>query len=263
LILTDWYLGTVGFSYKDWNDVFYPAGTSARSYLSHYSRVFNAVELDSTFYGTPPIERVKQWALTVPDSFKFCPKTPRQITHELRLAAAQVEMGHFLESVRHFGDRLGAVLVQLPPSFTAAEFDGVDKFLANLPSDLEFAIEFRHKSWFTYETVNLLQTHGVCWTSTAYLDLPKQIALTTNFHYIRWLGRHGQFERKDHVQKDVLPQLAWWWEYIQPNLERVQKIYGFFNNDFSGHSPATCNKFKEMAGLPAVYPEIPQQGKLF
>jgi len=261
--LTDWYLGTVGYSYKDWDGVFYPAGAPARTYLAYYSQVFNAVELDSTFYGTPPAERVKQWAVSVPDGFKFCPKTPRLITHELRLVEAAAEMRQFLETMRYLDDKLGAVLIQLPPSLSAVEFDTVAAFLTGLPAGFDYALEFRHLSWFNFETVTLLQNHNICWTSTAYLDLPKQIALTTNFHYIRWLGQRGQFEEKAHERLDVLPQLQWWWESIQPNLERVHTIYGFFNNDFSGHSPATCNRFKELVGLPTAYPEIPQQGKLF
>ena len=127
--LTDWYLGTVGFSYKDWDGVFYPQGAPARSYLAHYSQIFNAVELDSTFYGTPPAERVRQWAVTVPPSFKFCPKTPRQITHDMRLINTGDLMQAYLETMQLLNEHLGPILIQLPPSFAAAEFDTVDKFL--------------------------------------------------------------------------------------------------------------------------------------
>lgn len=261
--LVDWFLGTVGFSYKDWDGVFYPEGAPARSYLAHYSQVFNAVEIDSTFYGTPPPERVRGWAGAVPEGFKFCPKMPRQITHDLRLQNARRQTREFIETMTLFDDKLGAILIQLPPGLTAAEFDTVAKFLADLPSELDFALEFRHQSWFNFETVALLKAHGVCWTSTEYLDLPKQIALTTPFHYIRWLGRHGQFERKNRLQKDVTPQLDWWWQHIQPNLDRVHTIYGFFNNDFSGHSPQTCNQFKQLVGLPVTTPQLPRQRTLF
>jgi uncharacterized protein YecE (DUF72 family) len=261
--LVNWYLGTVGFSYKDWDGVFYPQGASPRSYLAHYSQIFNAVEIDSTFYGSPPIERVRQWAATVPEGFKFCPKTPRQITHDARLVNVLEAMQAFINSVRAFEEKLGAILIQLPPNFTAAEFETLRVFLETLPTDLQFAIEFRHQSWFTFETVSLLQSYQVCWTSTAYADLPKQIALTTSFHYIRWLGRHGQFEQKNRIQVDVEPQLEWWLSNIQPNIDRVHAIYGFFNNDFSGYSPATCNSFKELVGLSTVQPQVPQQGKLF
>ena len=261
--MINWYLGTVGFSYKDWEGSFYPPGAPPRSYLAHYGRVFNAVELDSTFYGTPPADRVRAWAATAPEDFRFCPKTPRQISHEARLNDAFRPMQKFVDTMRLFGDRLGVILIQLPPSMTAANFDTVATFLKELPDDLDFTIEFRHLSWFTPETAGMLQTYNVCWASTAYLDLPKQVAITAPFHYIRWLGRHGAFEQKDREQVDIVPQLHWWWEYLQPVLDRVHTIYGFFNNDFSGHSPATCNRFKEMVGLPVVQPQIPQQGTLF
>jgi uncharacterized protein YecE (DUF72 family) len=261
--VVNWYLGTVGYSYKDWDGSFYPQGASPGSYLAHYSQVFNAVEIDSTFYGTPPIGRLQKWANTVPKSFKFCPKTPRQITHEARLVQVADTMRRFIDAMRVLGDNLGSILIQLPPSFSAAEFETLNQFLVTLPADIQFAIEFRHPSWFNYETVSLLRNYKVCWTSTAYMDLPRQIALTTSFHYIRWLGKHGQFKQKDREQVEVLPQLKWWWNTLQPNLQRVETVYGFFNNDFSGHSPATCNRFKELIGLSVTYPELPRQARLF
>lgn len=261
--MVNWYLGTVGFSYKDWDGSFYPQGAPPRSYLAHYSQIFNAVEVDSTFYGSPPAERVRGWAASVPDHFKFCPKTPRQITHEARLIDAVTPMREFIATMRLFGENLGAILIQLPPSMTAADFEIVAGFLKTLPDDLSYAIEFRHLSWFTPETVGMLQSYNVSWASTAYLDLPKQIAITAPFHYIRWLGRHGAFEQKDREQINVMPQLEWWWAYLQPVLNRVDTIYGFFNNDYSGHSPATCNRFKGLVGLPVIQPQIPQQGTLF
>jgi uncharacterized protein YecE (DUF72 family) len=261
--LVDWYLGTVGFSYKEWADVFYPSGLSPRQYLAYYSQIFNAVELDSTFYGVPPADRVRQWAASTPAAFKFCAKTPRQITHELRLVGAREAMLAFLETLSLLGEKLGAVLIQLPPSLTVAQVDIVAAFLAELPVNFQYAIEFRHPSWFTGETASLLNHHRICWVSTEYIDLPKHIERTTDFLYLRWLGRHGQYKLKDREQQDMTPHLDWWKTQLQPHLPLVQRVYGFFNNDYSGHSPATCNRFKRMLGLPAASPQPPQQGRLF
>lgn len=261
--MVDWYLGTVGFSYKDWDGVFYPPGAAARHYLAHYSQLFNSVELDSTFYGTPPPERVQQWARTAPPGFKFCVKTPRQITHAMRLVDAINPMTTFLETMSLLGDKLGAILIQLPPSLTTAEIDTVNAFITRLPANWRYAVEFRHTSWFTSQTAELLAAHQICWVSTEYVDAPRQVVPTTDFLYMRWLGRHGQFERKDRERLDVTPRLAWWIDQLQPHLDTLETIYGFFNNDYSGHSPRTCNRFKEMIGLEANYPEIPQQGRLF
>ena len=261
--MVDWYLGTVGFSYKEWSGVFYPAGMPARSYLAHYSQVFNSVELDSTFYGTPPPERVRQWASLVPETFRFCVKTPRQITHDLELVGVQKLMETFVETMRWLDDKLGAILIQLPPQFSAAKVETVVRFLEDLPAGVQYALEFRHRSWFTPETVALLRDHQVCWVATEYLDFPDQIEPTTDFLYIRWLGRHGQFKEKNQEQIDMTPRLSWWWEQLQPHLDQVQTVYGFFNNDFAGYSPATCNRFKALVGLPIAASHTPQQGKLF
>jgi uncharacterized protein YecE (DUF72 family) len=219
--------------------------------------------LDSTFYGTPPAERVRQWALTAPEGFKFCPKTPREITHELRLRHVQGKMQIFLDTMRWFNHKLGAILIQLPPSFTAAEFDTVVAFLDDLPTDQEYAVEFRHPSWYIPETAELLKARGMGWVSVDYVNLPKQIGLTADFLYVRWLGEHGRFQQKDLEQLDTTAELTWWWQYLQPHLSHVQTIYGFFNNDYAGYSPGSCNRFKRMVGLPAVQPQVPQQGRLF
>jgi uncharacterized protein YecE (DUF72 family) len=261
--LVDWYLGTVGFSYKDWEGVFYPGGISARQYLAYYSQIFNGVELDSTFYGTPPAERVRQWAASTPAAFKFCAKTPRQITHDLRLVGAREAMLGFLDIIGLLGEKLGAVLIQLPPSLTAAQVDTVAAFLEGLPANFQYALEFRHPSWFTPETNHLLTSCRVCWVSTEYIDMPKQIERTSDFLYLRWLGRHGQYKRKDREEQDMTPHLAWWKTQLQPHLPQLQSVYGFFNNDYSGHSPATCNRFKALLGLPVTPSQTLQQGRLF
>ena len=264
--MTSWHLGTMGFSYEGWRGVFYPEDVAPRSYLAHYSQVLDAVEIDSTFYGSPRQSTVKRWAAQTPADFQICPKTPRQITHEQQLsleAGAGEAMDRFLQTVRLLGGRLGPVLVQLPPSFTAAASNKLETFLAHLPPDLRYAVEFRDSSWYTPETVALLSERGVAWVALDYLALPKEIHLTADFLYIRWIGTHGRFPTQDREYLDPSPRLAWWWEQLQPHLAQVRSVYGFFNDDYAGHSPATCNRFKAMAGLPVNRPEIPQQGSLF
>ena len=261
--MVDWYLGTIGFSYKDWEGIFYPAGLPARSYLAYYSEIFNAVELDSTFYGTPPTDRVTQWSSATPPNFKFCVKTPRQITHDLRLVQAKKAMADFIDTISLFDDKLGAVLIQLPPSLTSAQIDTVSAFLAELPGGFRYAVEFRHHSWFTAGTAALLETYRIGWVSVDYVGLPKQITQTADFLYLRWLGRHGQFKRHDQEQQDVTAQLEYWVAELQPYLDRAETIYGFFNNDYAGHSPATSNQFKQLIGLPVNSPQTPQQERLF
>lgn len=258
-----WYLGTMGFGFEDWENVFYPSGLPKRNYLRRYGQFFNSVELDTTFYGAPTPSQVHRWVLSTPDEFVFSLKTPRQITHELRLARVSVLWEQFLENLKGFGDSLGAVLLQLPPNFTWAEVDALKSFLQDHPTEIRCAVEFRHKSWYRPETAELLAEAGVCWAATDYLDLPTEIIRTTDFLYIRWIGEHGRYGRKDHERVDLTPRLKMWLSRLEPHLNQVEFIFGYFNNDYAGFSPGTCNRFKQLIGDEVQDFSPPQQGQLF
>jgi len=261
--MTTFHLGTMGYGYKDWLGVFYPEKTRPEAYLPHYSRVFNAVEMDTTFYGTPRPEIVQRWHDQTPDGFIFCPKTPRTITHDTRLENGVALMEEFTSRVALLGDKLGPILIQFPPEFDSTHTEEVNRFLGSLPAQARYAVEFRHRSWDTPDTAQLLHSHNVCWVSSEYIIMAPRLHRTTDFLYLRLLGRHGEFERKNRLQKDVTPILEKWKAQIEPELELVNSIYAFFNNDFSGHSPSTVNHFKAMFGLPITEPEIPKQQTLF
>ncbi len=264
--MANWYLGTMGFGYKDWQGVFYPSGVGSRDYLEYYSRIFNAVEMDTTFYGIPRASTVEQWAAATPQDFKFCAKTPRMITHELELAGAASLMKEFTDAMRLLGNKLGAILIQLPPSFDVSHHLTLAAFLEELPTaaaGIRMAVEFRHQSWFTAETAELLRARGVCWAATEFPRLPSQIHLTASFLYVRWIGQHGSYDHHNHERVDKTPDLRAWWDRFQPTLDQVGGIYGFFNNDYAGFAAGTCNKFKAIAGLPVEPFTPPEQGRLF
>lgn len=261
--MTSWHLGSVGWGYEEWRGVFYPSKMNGRQFLAHYAQFFDAVEVDSTFYGTPPVSRVINWARAVPDHFIFCPKTPRQITHDNRLLQPEL-MAEFVEVVSHFASKLGVILIQLPPNFTTAEIEVMRTFLKQLPTGFRYAVEFRHTSWDISPTVDLLTLHNVAWVGADYVIMPKQVIPTADFTYLRFLGRHGRYQFKDRELRDPIPELERWYsEHLQPNLGRWTDIYGFFNNDYAGYSPESCNHLKKMIGLPTSLPLIPRQGTLF
>jgi uncharacterized protein YecE (DUF72 family) len=261
--MIDWHLGTMGFSFKDWEGVFYPEGLAPRDYLFHYSTVFDAVELDGTFYGTPRPEYVERWAAITPAGFSFCAKAPRLVTHDLRLVEAMEPMTEFLDTMRLLGDKLGIVLLQLPPDYTFTMVHKLAVFLRQLPKDIRYAVEFRHPSWHAAATGQLLQNYGVAWASTDYIHLPQRVYVTADFIYIRWIGEHGRYESKDYERVDMTSRLEQWLADIQSRSRGLQAVYGFFNNDYAGHAPATCNRFKAIAGLPVTDSRPPQQGRLF
>jgi len=261
--MTKWFVGTMGYGYDDWKGVFYPPHAKQGTYLRHYAKIFNAVELDTTFYGIPSKEKVIRWRSQVAPGFIFCPKTPREITHTGDLQLAVSDMARFVESMRHFEQHLGPILIQFPPEWDASNFKQLEEFAAALPAGLQFAVEFRNISWNNKQVRDLLIRHGLGWVSTEYIIMPKELVRTSSFAYIRFIGRHGRYERKDRVRRDVGRILSKWRKMINAELDQTEALFAFFNNDFSGHSPTTANEFKNRFGLPVSQPEIPRQGTLF
>lgn len=268
-----YHIGTMGFAYEQWrNGVFYPAGMSQRQYLGYYSQRFNAVEMDSIFYGIPKPETIRRWTAVTEPPFTICPKTPRAITHDLRLSHSVEPMLAFLEVMRLLGDKLGPILIQFPPDFTNGALSRLADFLAALPTELRYAVEFRHRSWDTSATAQLLTTHNIAWVMADYIYMPQHLTYrTADFLYLRFLGRHGQYAMKDHEIVDKTAVLQQWHQQIEEHegeitatsTSSVQSVYAFFNNDYSGYSPATANKFKQIIGLPPSEIRPYQQGRLF
>lgn len=252
-------LGTIGFGYRDWEGSFYPNGLPTRDYLKFYNRIFNALEIDTTFYGTPKAETVTRWIRDSRKNFTFCVKTPRMITHQMGLIGTRGLMSEFCDSIRPFGNKLGAVLIQMPPSFTISNFSILNNFLNEIPTDLRFAIEFRDISWYSKETSQLLSDYKVCWVTTEYPGLPMDIWKTTDFLYIRWIGKHGSYTPHTHERVEKSSRLVWWWDQIQPSLIDMNAIYGFFNNDYAGFAVGTCKKFMKIIGLPIQEKHFPEQ----
>ena len=260
---TSWHLGTMGFGYKQWLGPFYPAGMAPRNFLAHFSTLFDAVEIDSTFYGTPRPHSVLRWRQITSDNFTFCLKTPKAITHEARLADGVEAMQAFVETAVLLQNKLGCILIQFGPAFTYAQADELNRFLSQLPQTTRFAVEFRHDSWVREETANLLRPYNICLTATDYIYLPKTITLTADFLYLRFIGPHGQYQTKDKELEDKTADLQAWQQKIEPLLPQFKQVFGFFNNDYSGYSPATCNRFKKIVGLEAEEIRPLQQGRLF
>ena len=157
-----------------------------------------------------------------------------------------------------------------PPAFAVTQFKNLQSFLSELRSfrqakDLRLAVELRHASWYTeeHDTSAMLSTHNACWTATEFPNLPRDIHLTADFLYVRWIGKHGSYQSHERERVDKTAELKLWWQQLQTYLDRVESIYGYFNNDYAGHAPATCNKFKTIAGFEIKHPEIPKQPRLF
>jgi len=247
-------IGTQGFSSGDWGGTFYPPGTAARDFLAFYARVFDTVEINTTFYSVPSPRTLQGWAQRVPPAFTFSLKVPRVITHEKSLAGVEGDLSLFLDRARLLGDRLGALLVQLPPSFVRSSEDRLRAFLRLLPTDMPFAIEFRHASWQNEEIYALLRQYGVAWCVSHWQALAPVVAVTADMAYFRLVGFHDDFAALGHVQRDREEELVGLAAAIRGLAPRLSRVYVYVNNHFEGHAPSTVNRVRYLLGLPVTEP---------
>jgi uncharacterized protein YecE (DUF72 family) len=257
------YIGAQGFSPRDWVGTFYPAGLAASQFLPFYTHVLDTVELNTTFYAIPSSSTVRAWTVRVPASFVFSAKMTRTITHDKELLDIEADLQAFLGRIRALGDKLGAVVVQFPRSFSRRFEDRLRAFLALLPRDIRFAVEFRSSSWDDPAVFELLRQYGVAWCITHWQDLPPVIETTADFAYFRLVGFHHEFSQLDRVQRDRSQELASWARTIADFTARVSRIYVYINNHYEGHSPSTINRLKTLLGLSCVEPrsQWPEQQK--
>ncbi|MBF6598985.1 MAG: DUF72 domain-containing protein [Dehalococcoidia bacterium] len=153
-----WHIGCSGWSYRHWRRTYYPADVPARRWLTHYASQFDTVELNNSFYHLPAADAIAGWVGAIPPGVRFSVKASRLITHNKRLANSEELLRNFFARVRLFGDRLGPVLYQLPPTFLRDEAR-LAAFLDLLPADLVHAFEFRHESWWHPDVYALLRRH--------------------------------------------------------------------------------------------------------
>ncbi len=251
----------------------YDAGTRPDGYLRAYAREFNTVEIDATFYGTPPPGRLARWASQVPDDFTFAVKLPREITHDRRLVSPEAAIDAFLTTVDELGTKLEAILVQLPPDFVTAEIATFEEFVAALPAGPRWAVEFRDAAWFQGDVRlrvrDALGSRGIALAVTDGTYVPVEMMLhelrhpTTSHAYLRWLGRPEAFARFDRVQVDRRADIAHWVEAIKDAAGQLTRLAGYANNLFAGHSPQTIRDVYAALGIAHQRPHLVEQTSLF
>ena len=179
------YVGTSGYSYKEWKGSFYPEKLAAKDMLPYYAERLKAVELNNTFYRLPQRSMVESWKSQVPDNFRFSVKASQRITHFKRLKEAEEATKLMLDTVSALDEQLGVVLFQLPPNMKK-DLERLDSFLKILPENIKVAFEFRHPAWFEDDVLNLLKDHNraLCVSDTD--DLPcNRIDKTADWGYLR------------------------------------------------------------------------------
>ena len=243
------YLGTSGWSYADWGGTLYPEGLPAAARLAEYAKHHATVEIDSTFYGTPRRSTVEKWREVVPESFLFAAKFPQEVTHERNLVGSEAEAERFVRTMAELGDKLGPLLLQLPPSFDAEGMGVLEDFLNGLPEGFRYAVEVRHRSWLGSDLPEMLRERGVALALIDYPRMPRLEEATADFSYIRWLGDRREFPGgHTHLKKERNEDLRWWSERVDCFLEEGRTVFAYANNHYQNHSPSTLKRFLEIRG---------------
>jgi uncharacterized protein YecE (DUF72 family) len=263
-------IGTQGWNYDAWVGPFFPEGTRPADYLAVYSRAFTTVEVDSTFYAIPAAKTVRGWAERTPSDFVFSLKLPQEITHENRLRDSADIAALFFDRARELGPKLGPILMQLGPDFGPNELPALAAFLPQIPRDIRMAIEFRQRGWIHDGVLALLAEHNV---ATAYIDarwIPRKVmqALTArptaDFAYLRWMGPNRDLVDYSRIQVDRSRELESWAHLLGPLGRQVKEIYGYLNNQFAGHAPASARELQRLLRQRPVEPdELGEQMSLF
>ena len=241
------YLGTSGWSYADWEGTLYPERLPSGSRLAEYVKRYATVEVDSTFYGTPRRSTVQRWREIAPEGFLFAAKFPQEVTHEQNLVGSGAETENFVRTMAELGDRLGPLLVQLPPSFDVEGMGVLEDFLSGLPEGFRYAVEVRHRSWLRSDLPALLREYGAALTLIDYPGMPRMEEATADFSYIRWLGDRREFPSgHTRPKKERDDDLRWWSERVDRFLEEGRTVFAYANNHYQNHSPSTLARFLEI-----------------
>ena len=262
------YTGTMAWAYDDWRGPFYARDTPSAKLLTEFARVFPTVELDTTTYGAPRESTLDSWYAQTPEGFLFSAKIPKAITHERRLvnaAEAALDFGHLLRA--RLQEKLAAILIQLPPDFTADYRPTFDTFIQRITdpraadAPVPWVVEFRHASWKDTDALGFLTKRGVHCATTDRLDLGGPL------RYVRLLGTEHSVARFDERQFDRSEELAAWATRLDAARQEIpvdgRPLLVYARNFFEGHSPATLRVLREMLGLPNVSPPGQSQMSLF
>jgi uncharacterized protein YecE (DUF72 family) len=239
------FIGTSGYSYTHWGKgVFYPKGLAQRGWLEYYSRHFETVELNVTFYRLVKKEVFIGWHQRTPDSFRFAVKGSRYITHIKRLIDCEDAIQRFSENCQGLGVKLEVILWQLPPRFVyqkerLSTFCTLVSNLAVLKKTRQ-SFEFRDESWFIPETTRLLEHNGFSQCISDSPHLPSTEAVTADFVYLRFHGSRSLYRSKYTDE-----ELSRWGQKIRTWLNQGLSVYAYFNNDAHGYAVGDARRLRE------------------
>jgi uncharacterized protein YecE (DUF72 family) len=228
------FVGTSGYSYKEWKGSFYPEKLPAAEMLRYYAERFSTVEINNTFYRMPKEQVVESWAAQVPAGFRFVLKASQRITHQKRLANVEDDTNYLLHMASVLGERQGPLLFQLPPNLKK-DLARLKAFLSLVENRAPSAFEFRHESWFDDEVYDCLRSSRAALCIADVDEAPEPALVTTaDWGYLR-------LRRENYNDRD----LSRWVEKLRST--GWQDAYVYFKHEAAGIGPKLATRFIELS----------------
>jgi uncharacterized protein YecE (DUF72 family) len=223
-------IGTSGWYYDHWKELFYPADLPKNKWFEHYAQQFDTVEINNTFYHLPQEKSIQRWHNIAPKGFLYAVKANRYITHIKKLKDTSEPLERFFDRINLLKGSLGPILYQLPPSLHQNQ-DLLKNFIKLLPKKRTAVFEFRHSSWYSDDTFNLLRKlkAGFCIHDLSGKESPREV--TSDTIYVRFHGTTGKYA--GGYSKSTLQS---WTKWLKDQSKNARGIYVYFNNDVHAHA---------------------------
>ena len=230
------WVGTSGYNYPEWKGSFYPRDLAAAKMLPYYAARFPTVEINYTFYRMPNEQLVAGWAAQTPSPYKLTLKAPRRITHDSRLKNCGELLKGFCHVAGTLGDKLGALLFQLPPT-AKKDLALFDAFIDDLPPNVRAAFEFRHPSWLAEDVFERLarKNLALCVADSEKMSTPVQI--TADYAY---------FRLRDEGYGDA--DIAKWTEAAKQAAATAKDVFVYFKHEDEGKGAAFGQQMMALLG---------------
>jgi uncharacterized protein YecE (DUF72 family) len=234
------HVGCSGWVYKHWRGIFYPEGLPQRLWFERYAEEFDTVEINNSFYHLPKPETYDKWRKQAPEGFCYAVKANRFITQAKKLKDPEEPLDRFLKPTRRLKEHLGPILFQLPPSMKI-NLERLESFLKILPKSVTSVFEFREKSWYVEEVLELLDRHGAGFVAHDMKGLASPRWASGKAAYIRFHGAGGKYWGR-YPDEALLE----WTDWIMEQSRSGRSVWCYFNNDIHGHAIEDARTLKSM-----------------
>ncbi|MDQ1279296.1 MAG: hypothetical protein QG670_556 [Thermoproteota archaeon] len=248
--MTKIHIGTMGWSYSFWIGKLYTAGCKPEEYLSEYSKHFDTVEVDSTFYRIPYKSTVAKWKTQTQPEFIFSAKFPKAITHDKRLVDCEEELKRFLESISPLQEKTGPLLLQFPPSFKSTNIPALKEFLEKMPHGHRLAVEVRNRELLSSELNSLLRDNRVTLVFTDHSSTQEMEEVTGDFVYVRCEGDRKKVQgTSGKVEVEKIDDVKNWADRIKRYADKSMEVFVYFSKYYTGYPPSDAEQLKKALKL--------------